>query len=129
MVKKFDVITKLYEEATQEVTESPLQTLFCLRLSHQMHLTRLLLQVPVVLLTHSTKKLDEPDACIFLLWYQIHQSNISALSDWNSYQIQQFLWNPVLPTVQTSHSIFQELHRIFHTVSLFKITVNTILPL
>lgn len=23
MVKKFDVITKLYEEATQEVTESP----------------------------------------------------------------------------------------------------------
>ena len=23
MIKKFDVITKLYEEATQEVTESP----------------------------------------------------------------------------------------------------------
>ncbi|WP_155242944.1 hypothetical protein [Dorea longicatena] len=93
-------------QCSEMIPESPLQTLFCLRLSHQMHLTRLLLQVPVVLLTHSTKKLDEPDACIFLLWYQIHQSNISALSDWNSYQIQQFLWNPVLPTVQTSHSIF-----------------------
>ncbi|WP_227143356.1 MULTISPECIES: hypothetical protein [Lachnospiraceae] len=71
-----------------------------------MHLPMLLLLAPVVLLTRSTKKLDEPNACIFLLWYQIHQSNISALSDRNSYQTPQFLWNPALPTVQIFHSTF-----------------------
>ena len=71
-----------------------------------MHLPMLLLLASSVLLTRSTKKPDEPDACIFLLWYRIHQSNISALSDRNSYQTPQFLWNPVLPTVQTFHSTF-----------------------
>ena len=93
-------------QCSEMLPESPLQTLFWLHLPHQTHLPMLLLLALAVLLTRSTKKPDAPDAYTFLLWYRIHQNSILTLIYRNSYQIQQFLWNPVLPTVQTSHSIF-----------------------
>ena len=42
MVKKFDVITKLYEEATQEVTESPEKWIAFLRSASKITACRLM---------------------------------------------------------------------------------------